>query len=91
MREREREREERGQRDLLLIIGKGHFIDIFNTFAFYFQDCLSVLSKFCNLDIKKTDRWRRSVTDVATPICNQFLSQLGKCIVHSLSSPLSLF
>nr|XP_022297732.1 cortactin-binding protein 2-like isoform X2 [Crassostrea virginica] len=45
-------------------------------------DCLSVLSKFCNLDIKKTDRWGRSVTDVATPICNQFLSQLGSSSVN---------
>uniref|UniRef100_K1RGY9 Cortactin-binding protein 2 n=1 Tax=Magallana gigas TaxID=29159 RepID=K1RGY9_MAGGI len=45
-------------------------------------DCLSVLSKYCNIDIKKTDRWRRSVADVATPICNQFLSQLGSSSVQ---------
>lgn len=50
----------------------------FNFVVSIFQDCLSVLSKYCNIDIKKTDRWRRSVADVATPICNQFLSQLGK-------------
>ncbi|XP_061187409.1 cortactin-binding protein 2-like isoform X2 [Saccostrea echinata] len=45
-------------------------------------DCLSIISKYCNIDVKKTDRWGRSLTDVATPICNQFLSQLGSSCIH---------
>lgn len=32
----------------------------------------------CNIDLDKKDRWGRTVLDVASPQCNQFLRQTGK-------------
>jgi hypothetical protein len=48
-------------------------------YSYIFQDCLAIINRYCKIDVRKTDRWGRTLTDVATPICNQFLAQLGLC------------
>ncbi|CAC5414143.1 CTTNBP2 N-terminal-like protein [Mytilus coruscus] len=39
-------------------------------------DCLDVILNHCNVDLEKKDRWGRTVLDVASPQCNQYLRQI---------------
>ena len=54
------------------------------------QDFLRILSKYCDLDEVGLDMEGRTIIDVATPACKQFLKTIGKkfCLVMVTSEKL---
>ena len=45
-----------------------------------FKDCLEVLSRYVHLDLERRDKWNRSILDLASPACRQFLQCVGQLL-----------